>query len=529
MNTDSPSDNQTHVQRRPDDRYSTHVVQIVSITCIISVLLVFAYSVRDYYVDDAFIGFQFLRNVMHGYGFVFYPGQRPVEGITNIGWLALIAPFSVLFDIPTLAKGAGLVLTATTVLLEYWLVLRITKNTAPPAIFTIIACVVPSLFLVVDYDFTYFSLAGMETGLLAAVLLFMAVWSIAHPDSPVLAIAGWYAFLIHPEACIVFPVYWIAIFVLRKEKRTNLIPALVLYLALLALTTLARVGYFHAPLPNTYTAKSVPTLVMVYNLFMTWFGRNVNIPFPFATLLIFPILLAGGARIARFSRPLTMMLGSIIVTGLLISVYARQDWTQTGRYFAPYMPATLIVLWLGLLDVFEKVLSVNLRDLGRILSLIFAAGLIVLALFDTALRLSPAQISQYPGYVLTSQSLISPALWLRENLPADAVIATRRIGAVSFYSDRRVFDYMFGLTDPAVARLVAQHGTPFDSPDDKALESIWLQVRPGYLLEDQSDVELLIKQVHGTANDFEVHGMHYHVIKEFPIGQNVNWVLAASY
>ena len=40
-------------------------------------------------------------------------------------------------------------------------------------------------------------------------------------------------------------------------------------------------------------------------------------------------------------------------------------------------------------------------------------------------------------------------------LPPDATIATRRIGALAFHSERRVFDYVYGLTERDVASRVA--------------------------------------------------------------------------
>jgi hypothetical protein len=48
---------------------------------------------REYLVDDAYIGLRYIDNLLQGHGVVFNPGER-VEGVTNIGWLLLLVPFS---------------------------------------------------------------------------------------------------------------------------------------------------------------------------------------------------------------------------------------------------------------------------------------------------------------------------------------------------------------------------------------------------------------------------------------------------
>src|SRR3972149_419144 len=68
---------------------------------------------RHYYMDDAYTGFRYVANLLGGEGFVFNPGER-VEGVTNAGWLLLLAPFAAALD-PALAAQllcAGLLAAA---------------------------------------------------------------------------------------------------------------------------------------------------------------------------------------------------------------------------------------------------------------------------------------------------------------------------------------------------------------------------------------------------------------------------------
>ncbi|HEV7519266.1 MAG TPA: hypothetical protein VGR07_23500, partial [Thermoanaerobaculia bacterium] len=132
----------------------------------------------------------------------------------------------------------------------------------------------------------------------------------------------------------------------------------------------------------------------------------------------------------------------------------------------------------------------------------------------------------YPGYILTSATLIPPALWMQAHLPPGTVIASRRIGALAYFSGHPVFDYSFGLTEPEVARLIRQRGGPFDDPNDPALAALWRQRAPDYLLEEGDLVNRLGATTSGGRGVLNVHGLVYRVVRRFPIARGVEWVLA---
>src|SRR5262245_8954649 len=56
-----------------------------------------------YQVDDAFIVYRYARNLAHGAGFVFNPGER-VEGVTCFLWTLFLVPWCAAgLDLPTVA------------------------------------------------------------------------------------------------------------------------------------------------------------------------------------------------------------------------------------------------------------------------------------------------------------------------------------------------------------------------------------------------------------------------------------------
>jgi hypothetical protein len=116
-----------------------------------------------------------------------------------------------------------------------------------------------------------------------------------------------------------------------------------------------------------------------------------------------------------------------------------------------------------------------------------------------------------------------------ENLPPDAVIATRRIGAVGFYADRTVFDYEFGLIHRSVARLIGEAKQVILSPHDERLASPWVRWSPDYFLEDLHIVDEVAQESGGTPEDFTIHGLHYRVWKTFPLGLEAQWALCERF
>lgn len=64
---------------------------MVSLGVFVAICLLYSANYHFNVVDDAYIGFVFVRNIATGHGMVFNPGER-VEGYTNFLWLILMVP-----------------------------------------------------------------------------------------------------------------------------------------------------------------------------------------------------------------------------------------------------------------------------------------------------------------------------------------------------------------------------------------------------------------------------------------------------
>jgi hypothetical protein len=318
----------------------------------------------------------------------------------------------------------------------------------------------------------------------------------------------------------------------RDVSRRRIVPALAVFSVLVLAVTLARWGYFGAVLPNTFVAKGAGGAgELVHRGWETLVGRNVNLPAPFVGSLL--TALGGLATVSlwRFNRAAAAFLASAVGTGLLFSVYAPPDWTGMGRYFGPYVPAAAVLVVRGLFAGLARVPRLRASSAAG------AATLVVLLFVGIGAwrgwaHLGARALGEYPGFVLSSETLVPAARWVGRELPPDTRIAARRIGALGYFGRRPVFDYAFGLTDPGVARAAAAAGDGFELPDDPGLAGLWLAARPDCLLEDEVVTARLADRPRGPLGGarpapLTVHGLRYEVIRSFSLGAGATrWVLA---
>lgn len=530
---------------------------------------------RGHVVDDAFISLRHVANLLAGRGLVFNPGEV-VEGATNLGWMALLAAVGAVVPVglPALAKVLGLGLLVTAVVGATLLHRRMVgggpadgagrPDRVPgghrwePALVALLLASSPEL--------VYFSLAGMETGL-AAALLVTALWCLlpGRPERPeerprLMAAALCCAGLatVRPEALLLFPLAaGLLLAAPGGTSRRRVLTALGLFLALVAVVTAWRLATFGTLLPNTALAKAPGEAGELLDRGRdVLLGRSVNAPAPFVGLLVLGLGGLGVAGLWRRWRAAAALLAAAAATGVLFAVYARPDWTWMGRYMAPYLPACAVLMVRGLFAGLAGGLLGGRPGrirLGHRPAVALATGIALLftaiGVARTRSHLRPEALAEYPGFVLTSASLADPARWIGEHLPPGAVVAARRIGALGYFGGVRVLDYAFGLTDPRVARLVARHGGPFDEPGAPELAEVWAAVRPDCVLEDEGLLASRVVRREGShpsagagpgrppappaaiGRRLEVHGVDYRVMRRFELGgssgpKTATWVLA---
>ena len=404
------------------------------------------WPLRHYLTDDTFIHLQYARNLATGHGLVFNPGER-VYGCTSPLWVALLADGMALgFNGLHVARVLGFLATLWSVALFLQLMRR---NLQTPAL-----CAAATVAWAGHAWMLRWSLSGMETPLAVALVLagFVAftegkTWG----ARPVRTGALWaLAALTRPEAALLLGL-WGVFLLVDTDSRPGLrrlvfgaLPPLAIYGAWLLFARF----YFGTMLPQTLMAKAAGPAGLDVQMENLW--RQVKIVGAtdglMAALLVLA-LLAGGASVWT-KRPLTQRAQRLLpwVWVVLVPVlYVGRGVPVLSRYLLPLLP---VLSWLGWRagECWSLGASPTPRTVRR--TVVLGTALAALVLLQNLAVYRGAVLPQVRSFSAGLQgSLVPWGRWLREHTPERSAIATPDIGALGYFSRRRIVD-LAGLVTP---------------------------------------------------------------------------------
>jgi arabinofuranosyltransferase len=416
-------------------------------------------------LDDAWIHFQFARNLARGDGLSFNPGQ-PTPGSTAPLWtLLLAAAYLVGGRFPV----AGQVLSATCYLSMLMATYVIGKQVTGRRWAAWLAGMVVGL----NGRMVWAGLSALETCLFATLSL-LAIGahlndrSHHHYRLRTATLFG-LAALSRPEGYLLFALavadrIWGYLgqhetrntkHVLRIACSVSLFAAIVSPYLLFSLMTSGHL------LPNTYHAKAAVSLLpdRAFRDFLSVGATYLILDNP----LLLPFFLFGLILLIERASLL-----SLWCMGLpLAYAFIRASLYQHGRYLMPLIPCNAIVGVVGLREVRKIILNrkgaKDTEEYRKTLGspCIFAANklasagrwaailIAMLVIAGTAWRL-PTMANQYAQNVDNiNQMHVALGHWVEENTPPDAVVALNDIGAIAYISERPVID-LAGLVTPEV-------------------------------------------------------------------------------
>ncbi|MFO8071491.1 MAG: hypothetical protein R6V85_06410 [Polyangia bacterium] len=404
--------------------------------------------------DDAFITYRCARNLAEGHGPVYNPGET-VEASSSFLYTLVLGGLAALGIEPpagALLVGAiSLWLTALGMMLHARRVLadRRALRRAWIAIALVAAFTSPALLLYLH--------VGLETCFYTALLTGAALVLLGGPlDRRRLATAGmlWgLAAATRIEALALLPAAAFPLIGdagLRRGLRRALPMAIGLLVAF-APPLIFRWAYFGDPLPNTFYAKvhGGGLELRLRGLGYVWEFLSVH-PLWIATIA------AAGLRLVLDSRQRTrtaFLLAALLCQAGAI-VYVGGDFFPFHRFTVPVVP-----LWAMLYaDLALRGIGTGTRAALEDESLsaprrwvVAAAALLALASSVRAAA-QPAQLEFAMVQRVSTAGRAEIGTRLGEILPPGASLLTGTAGAIPYFSRLRSHD-LFGLTDPAVARL----------------------------------------------------------------------------
>jgi arabinofuranosyltransferase len=313
--------------------------------------------------EDAYITYRFARNVAEGHGFVWNPGEPPVEGFTNFLWVGIsAAAYRLGLDLPRVTQALGVMAGLGTLLVSWRFAREILGVSSGVALFT-------TALIAAAGPMAAWATSGMETVFftlwVTAAVYFASRFSrtAALGDAVITALTLFCATLTRPEgfgvAAIVLPAaWWLGT---GPENARRVPPALIaaaVYLGAFVIYFAWRYETFGYPLPNTFYAKTGGGLHQYWRGFVhiTYFALHFVLPWlPWG--LLWAWRAAGDRGSARRSQPRGWFArgrrhaGAVIASAVVVGytsyvVLVGGDYMAMYRFAVPVLP--LLYLLLGL-------------------------------------------------------------------------------------------------------------------------------------------------------------------------------------
>jgi hypothetical protein len=394
-------------------------------------------------LDDPWIHLTFARTLSEHGSFAYFPGDAAAAGSTSpLYTLLLAAGFLLTSHEKWLAYALGIGAQAGFLLAAgVWARARLDSVAAAAAVV---------LLLGWDGRIALLSASGMETSLFLLTIA-AAFAALARGRTTACALALGASAWARPEGLIlagVFAVDRALARTLDREVSTEPVPwrAVAILSGTLVGYALFNLGTGGHLLPNTFAAKTAYYGGLSRAAFLK---RDVLGLFAIGGWVVVGLLaLAGLVREIRgllLRRPGSFRpeAGWLVALPLAYAIALPYP-HRFARYLVPLLPAAAILAAGIVLDAARGLARGN-AAVRRVV----AAGVILALAIPHALA-ARASVSEYASFCrYHAVRHEACGRWLEANTPPDAVIATHDIGAIAFYSRRRIVD-LAGLIDPEV-------------------------------------------------------------------------------
>jgi arabinofuranosyltransferase len=404
--------------------------------------------------DDAMVSLRYAWNLAHGDGLVWNPGER-VEGITSFLFTFTMAAGALL-----LGKSAAALCVQVTAIPLVLGVALLAHRLQRRLDATFLPGLLTAATVLVYYPLSFWSLMGMETGLLTALALGALLVAMRLGREPrgskVLGLLLGLMFATRPDAVIPAAAILLvrALWILRGRPRLRALRAWLVEVAVFAGIvlglTLFRWLYFGSPLPNTYQLKMAnwPVYFRLRN------GWRYVVPFLESSRYL--ILLAlGSLALNRDGRRLLLVCfaGSIVVCQIWVGGDAWAYW----RMLVPGV-VVLVVLAVDGADGLARwmvgwVPGMRPRLLAPLLAAVLSTAGVAKALWDADAPFMDELRMKVPAYtVAVNHDRVEDGIALSRYVDPAGSVAVFAAGVVPYYSGLRGVD-AFGKSDPFIARL----------------------------------------------------------------------------
>jgi hypothetical protein len=419
--------------------------------------------------DDAMISMRYAWNFSHGIGLVWNSGEY-IQGYTNLLMTLLMSLATFVFDKSTAVLfiqvlGIGFMLAIAVVAMKIADHIFQNENHQHQSFLRIL-----SFFCALSYyPLAYWSLMGMETGLLTLLLLLGILSTFNYTKSKNISqlfmVSGYFglAFLTRNESVIFALLTWtyIAWEIFIPTSKVNLkdfrqlLTSISLYFAFVVGQLVFQYLYYGEMLPNTYTLKltGMPLLARIRDGF--------GFVTPFLNVSAFILVLSSMDLVFNFHKR-KLLLMSIVFSAISYQIYVGGDPWSYWRIMSPSMPLVVILFINAIYAIGVAISSTQAFSVYFLRNPIFpekyihqilVVSLILFGLrsanasflLEISLRIKPYQAD-------ANQRNVNTAIVLNQLTTSNATVGVYWAGSIPYFTDRKAIDFL-GKSDRHIAQL----------------------------------------------------------------------------
>jgi hypothetical protein len=450
----------------------TAFLVILGCSFLLAGIFIFAsgrYYKTGYPLDDAWIHQTFARNLATRGEWAINPGE-PTAGSTSPLWTFLLA-IGYLLHIPHQVWTYGLGIICLAVI--GWFALKWLERDKKEVPWIVVLL---SLLVISDWHLVWASVSGMEILLQAAVILwFFYELDQLDPRWYLIGLLAAVSVWIRPDGITLFgPALLVFLMGWRKWKEKSRV---ILTFILPVLVLLGGYLYFNYRLsgtiwPNTLAAKQMEyASLQDINIFIRYI-QLLFIPFVGVGIFLIPGTIVWA--IQAINRKVTSRIAVLlwILGWIFIYAWKLPVTYQHGRYLMPVIPVLLVISLDGIRSIqwFDEKIRWHF--------ILSRSCQLVLAITPIAFLVLGAQ-AYCKDVAIIETDMVQTAQWVAVHTQPDDVIAAHDIGAMGYFSNRKILD-LAGLINPEIIPYLRDSNQISEyirekKPDYLVIYTLWYQ------------------------------------------------------